>query len=169
MKNIDAKTLKQWMDDGQVFLVDVREPAEHAAQKIMGSHLHPLSKICCKALPKTSKKMVVHCQKGARGTNACLKLESENSDLELYHLEGGIEAWQAAGFGVESSGNKVLPLDRQVQLVIGLCVLMGSLLGYFVNINFIWLAAFFGAGLTFAALTGFCGLAFVVAKMPWNR
>jgi hypothetical protein len=28
---------------------------------------------------------------------------------------------------------------------------------------------FVGAGLTFAGLTNICGMAFVLARMPWNR
>jgi hypothetical protein len=63
----------------------------------------------------------------------------------------------------------LLPLDRQVQLTIGLGVLIGSLLAYFVNPMFFLLTGFFGAGLTFAGLSGTCGLAMVMAKMPWNQ
>ncbi|MCI1294357.1 MAG: DUF2892 domain-containing protein, partial [Acetobacter sp.] len=61
------------------------------------------------------------------------------------------------------------PLDRQVQLIIGLLVLTGSLLGFFVSPWYFLLTGFFGAGLTVAGLTGFCGLARVVAHAPWNR
>jgi hypothetical protein len=56
-----------------------------------------------------------------------------------------------------------------VQLIIGLLVLTGSLLGFFVSPWYFLLTGFFGAGLTVAGLTGFCGLARVVAHAPWNR
>jgi hypothetical protein len=48
-------------------------------------------------------------------------------------------------------------------------VLIGSLLAYFVNPLFFLMTGFFGAGLTFAGLSGFCGLAVLMAKMPWNQ
>jgi len=32
-----------------------------------------------------------------------------------------------------------------------------------------WLSAFVGAGLAFASLTNTCGMALLLAKMPWNR
>jgi hypothetical protein len=58
---------------------------------------------------------------------------------------------------------------RQVQLVIGVLALTGSLLAIFVNPLFALLPAFLGAGLTLAGSTGWCGLALLLAKMPWNR
>ena len=42
-------------------------------------------------------------------------------------------------------------------------LLVGSAAGFFA------LAAFVGAGLTFAGATGFCGMARLLAHMPWNR
>ncbi len=166
---INAHTAKQWLDAQEAILIDVREPAEHDAQKIPGAALQPVGSICCGELPATDKKILIHCQKGARGNNACQKLLAENDALEVYNIEGGIEAWQKAGLPIEGGGKKMLPLDRQVQLTIGLSVLIFSLFGYFVNPAFALGAAFFGAGLTNAGLTGWCGLARLMAKMPWNK
>lgn len=169
-KTIDSKTLKNWLEKGEAVLVDVREPAEHAASNIDGAVLLPLGKINKTSLPLCAgKKLVIHCQKGRRGEMACKKLISENPNLDVYNLEGGIEAWSTNGFAVISSGKVFLPLDRQVQLTVGVCVLIGSLMGYFISPKFFLLTGFFGAGLTFAGLTGFCGLALLIAKMPWNK
>ncbi|HEU5047577.1 MAG TPA: rhodanese-like domain-containing protein [Rickettsiales bacterium] len=168
--SIDAATLKRWLESGEAVVVDVREPGEYEAECIEGAALVPLATICKQRLPIASgKKLVVHCRSGKRGASACEKLLAEDPALEIYHLEGGLSAWEQAGFEVKRSGKFFLPLDRQVQLTIGLCVLLGSLLTYFVNPLFVLLTGFFGAGLTFAGLSGFCGLAMVMAKMPWNR
>lgn len=169
VKTIDALTAKQWLSEGQAVLIDVREPTEHASQKITGAKLHPVGSICCGDLPSREKKIIIYCQKGMRGSNACQKLMAENDELDIYNLEGGIEAWQQAGLAIEQGHKKVLPLDRQVQLTIGLSVLILSLLAYFVNPAFAFGAAFFGAGLTNAGLTGWCGLAKLMALMPWNK
>jgi len=169
IKNIDAPTLKKWLDNQEAVLIDVREPAEHKTANIPDSILKPSGSICCGDIPDLGKKIVLHCQKGMRGNSACQKLVGENSDLEVYNLEGGIEAWQQAGFPTGTHGGKTLPLDRQVQLTIGSSVLLFSLLAYFVNPIFSLAAAFFGAGLVNAGLTGWCGLAKLMAKMPWNR
>jgi hypothetical protein len=42
-------------------------------------------------------------------------------------------------------------------------------LGLLVHPAFFGLAAFVGAGLAFAGLTGFCGMARLLALAPWNR
>lgn len=170
LKTVTAGTLKGWLDKGEAVLVDVREPSEHSAQSIKGAVLMPLAKVNLGALPDiTGKKLVVHCQAGRRGGAACERLLAENPTLDVYNLEGGIAAWMQLGQEVNSSKGVFLPLDRQVQLTIGLCLLLGSLLGYYVSPLFFLFTGFFGAGLSFAGLTGFCGLALIMAKMPWNQ
>lgn len=170
IKAINAATLKSWLDKGEAMLVDVREPAEHHAEFIPGATLIPLGGICAQALPDAGgKKLVVHCKAGKRGGMACEKLLSENPNLEIYNLEGGLDAWNKAGLEVKTSGKFFLPLDRQVQLAIGIGVVTGSALGYFVNPVWFLLSGFFGLGLINAGLTGWCGLARLMARMPWNQ
>ena len=155
VSSIDANTLKTWLKNGEAVLVDVREPAEHHAEKIPGAVLVPLASVSKATLPEyKGKKLVVHCLAGKRGGTACEKLLGEDPSLEIYNLEGGIKAWTGAGLSVSKSGGFFLPLDRQVQLTIGLSVLTGSLLGYYVSPKFFLLTGFFGAGLTFAGLSG---------------
>lgn len=170
MRNVDAKTLKQWLDRGEAVLVDVREPAEHRAEHIGGAALVPLSSARLAALPEhEGRKLVVHCLKGGRGAKACELLLAEDPALDVYNLEGGLGAWRDAGYAVNSSGRFFLPLDRQVQLTVGLGVLAGSLVAWLVSPAFLLLTGFFGAGLCFAGLSGFCGMARLLAAMPWNR
>lgn len=170
LKSIDATTLRAWLDAGEAVLVDVREPGEHGAQRIPGAFHLPLARVCTLELPDTARKrLVMHCKAGKRGAAACEKLLAEDPNLELYNLEGGLDAWAQAGYEVKASGKFFLPLDRQVQLTIGTGVLAGVILGYAVHPGFLLLAALFGAGLMNAALTGWCGLALVMAKMPWNQ
>lgn len=169
IKTIDVATLKRWMNTGEAVVVDVREPAEHASEKIDGAMLVPLATVSKHTIPSTvGKKLVIHCRSGKRSASACEKLLAEDPNLEVYNLEGGISAWGAAGNQIASSGKFFLPLDRQVQLTIGLGVLIGSLLAYFVNPLFFLLTGFFGAGLIFAGVSGFCGLLIFMGKMPWN-
>jgi hypothetical protein len=58
---------------------------------------------------------------------------------------------------------------RQVQLVVGTLVLGTSILAALVSPWFLLLTGFFGAGLVFAGATGTCGMASMLAAMPWNR
>jgi hypothetical protein len=48
-------------------------------------------------------------------------------------------------------------------------VLAGVGLGTLVHPGFYALSAFAGAGLIVAGTTGFCGMALILARAPWNR
>ncbi|MDP1723641.1 MAG: rhodanese-like domain-containing protein [Alphaproteobacteria bacterium] len=170
IKNVDAATLKRWMDSGEAVVVDVREPAEHDAEKIQGATLVPLGTVTKSSVPCCEgKKLVIHCRSGKRGASACEKLLAEDPNLEVYNLEGGISAWGAAGHSIVASGKFFLPLDRQVQLAIGLMLIASSVLGAIFSPVWFLLTGLIGVGLTFAGFTGFCGLAMMMAKMPWNK
>jgi hypothetical protein len=58
---------------------------------------------------------------------------------------------------------------RQVQIGAGSVVVVGVLLGYFVAQPWMLIALAMGAGLVFAGITGWCGMAKVLALMPWNK
>jgi len=167
VKTVDPATLRKWLDQGSAALIDVREPAEHRARHIGQARPIPLGKIDASVLPQ-GRRIVVHCQKGGRGASACEKLTRQNPELEIYNLAGGIEAWVSAGFPI-TTGESVLPLDRQVQLTIGITLVVASALTLLVSPLFGLITGVFGLGLTLAGATGFCGLARVMACAPWNR
>jgi rhodanese-related sulfurtransferase len=43
MQDVEATTLKVWLEQGEALLIDVREPPEHAAEHIPDARLLPLS------------------------------------------------------------------------------------------------------------------------------
>ena len=88
---------------------------------------------------------------------------------EAYIVEGGIEAWKKAGLPVARDRSQPIEIQRQVMIAAGSLVLLGVLLGQFVAPAFYAVPAFVGAGLTFAGTTGWCGMAKLLALMPWNR
>ncbi len=150
-------------------LVDVREPVEYAEEHITGAKLIPLGQLEKRVAEiDRNSPLVLMCRSGKRGGEALKKLQALGFTSGR-NLEGGILAWKAAGLPVGTSGKKVLPLMQQVQLTIGLGVLTGAILSLTVNPNWVFLCAFFGAGLTMAGSTGWCGLAILMSKMPWNR
>jgi len=66
-------------------------------------------------------------------------------------------------------GKNAIALERQVRIADGSLVLLGTALGAFVHPAFRTLPAFVGAGLVFAGVTDTCGMAMLLARMPWNR
>lgn len=84
-------------------------------------------------------------------------------------LEGGIDAWAAAGLPIDEDRRQPIEIQRQVQIAAGLLVLAGVALGLLAHPAFLGISAFVGAGLTLAGVTGFCGMAKLLALAPWNR
>lgn len=170
--DVDPATVRSWLESGEAVLVDVREPDEHARERIDGTTLVPLSRFDAEQLgAETGRRLVLHCRSGMRSKDACRRaLASGALEAEIYNLAGGIEAWKRAGLPVERTcAAPRLGVLRQVQLVIGLGVVTGSVLAVLVSPWFAGLSIFFGAGLLLAGTTGHCPLASMLANMPWNR
>lgn len=168
------REVQQWLRDGEALLVDVREPDEHAREHIAGARLVPLSRFDPRRAAdglQPGQRLVLHCRGGRRSADAArMAAPLCEAGVRVISLAGGIEAWKRENLPVEvnrqASGISVM---RQVQLTIGAGVLIGSALAWFLHPAFIAIPAFFGAGLMFAGATGTCGLAAVIARMPWNR
>jgi rhodanese-related sulfurtransferase len=151
-------------------LVDIREADEYARERIPGSRHHALSRID-KIMPvgKDGEILVFHCRSGARTRGNAARLAAAAGRCEAYILDGGIDAWKKAGLPVTIDRSRPIELMRQVQIAAGSLVLLGAALGFFLAPAFHALSAFVGAGLLVAGATGFCGMARLLALMPWNR
>lgn len=151
-------------------LVDVREPDEHARERIPGARNLPLSRLAEAELAVPAGRPVLfHCRSGARTAGQAAQLAAKAGGCEAYIVEGGLEAWKRAGLPVALDRRQPLELMRQVQIAAGSMVLLGVVLGALVAPGFYALSGFVGAGLVFAGVTGTCGLARVLRLMPWNR
>jgi sulfur dioxygenase len=148
-------------------LVDVRTPLEFESEHIEGALNIPLEQLEARAEEIAEPgDLVIVCRTSVRATIAAESLARTGRRARV--LDGGMLAWRRARLPVRE-GRRRLAVDRQVQLIAGSMVLTGVILGIAVNPWFLGLAAFFGAGLTFAGATGTCGLALVLMKLPWNR
>lgn len=148
-------------------VLDVRSGLEYESEHIEGSVNVPLEELANRldTLPSDGD-LVLVCRSGIRATMGAESLSRMGRRARV--LEGGILAWRRARLPLRE-GRKRLAVDRQVQLVAGGMVLIGSALAAFVNPWFLVVPAFFGAGLAFAGATGTCGLALVLMRLPWNR
>ncbi len=163
----DAKRL---LDQGAV-LVDIREADEHARENIPGARLMSLSKLDAADLAlHEGKPVIFHCKSGARTKGNAARLSAKvGGACEAFIVEGGIDAWKKAGLPVSVDRRQPLELQRQVQIGAGGMALFGTLLGLFFSPSFFIVPAFVGAGLMVAGITGFCGMARILVKAPWNR
>ncbi len=77
-------------------ILDVREPAEHAARHIEGSLLIPLAHLPERlAEIPTDRDIIIHCKMGGRSAKALAYLKSQGF-TRIRHLKGGLDAWPAA-------------------------------------------------------------------------
>lgn len=171
IKTIDPKTLKMWLDNNEAILIDVRDKIEHNQECIDCATLIPLGEFSADKVPAADKKIVIHCRSGARSAAACAKLLEDMPNADVYNLEGGILAWSKSGYNSKNttSAKTCISIERQIFIIIGTFVLIGTLLGYFFNSLFLIIPAFFGAGLVFAGTTNCCIMAKILACMPWNK
>jgi rhodanese-related sulfurtransferase len=171
--SVTVRELNRRLAAGQAAeLLDVRTPGEYAAGHVPGTKLIPLDELdptaFCLERGAADKPLYILCQSGGRARKAIEKLERAGvQDCVL--VEGGTQAWLDAGLPVNRSESRVLPLMRQVQVTIGIISATGAALALAVNPWFAVLPLITGCGLLFAGITGYCGLALLLAKMPWNR
>lgn len=168
--DLSPREVVDLLKSGRARIIDVREPDEHRAERIAEAALHPSGSLDPAAFGrKPGEILVVHCRSGRRGLDAVQRMRAAGH-AETFNLEGGIEAWRAAGLPtLRTAGASRLPIMRQVQIVVGTCVAVFTALGFLVNQWFLVVPAFMGCGLLFAGLTGTCGMAAMLGVMPWNR
>ncbi len=146
-------------------MVDIRGADEFARAHARGAENRPLDGL----EPIDGEAPVVFlCRSGMRTAAHADRLAACGPD-ESYCLEGGLEAWRKAGLPIEEDASQPLEIMRQVQIAAGLLVLGGVLLGLSLDPLWLGLPALVGAGLTFAGASGWCGMARLLALMPWNR
>jgi rhodanese-related sulfurtransferase len=168
---MQAETLAQQLQQGTLIQVlDVRTPAEFESVHIPGSYNLPLDQLGTHRGvlgAGTQQPLVLVCRSGTRAREAQVLLHSAGREsIEI--LEGGLVAWEQAGLPVER-GRARWSMERQVRGVAGGLVLAGAVGGLFVWRPLGALAAFVGGGLLYSALTDTCGMAALLARLPYNR
>ena len=170
---IEALELKNLMQNDTIDLIDVRTPVEYKQGHILGARLHPLQNLNVEEIrtsrPEDAKgPTYILCKAGSRARKAAIELKK--AEINCCVVTGGTEACLDASFPSQSDAScKVISLERQVRIASGSLILAAAILSYLVNISFVGISAFVGAGLVFAGVTDTCGMGMFLAKMPWNR
>lgn len=171
MKTITAHDAYDLLQSGKAVLIDVREPDEFAQEHIAYATSVPLGtveQVVSGLKVPDDMNIIMQCMRGKRGEQACCIMGACDARPYL-NIDGGIEAWKAAGLPVIGASGPKISIFRQVQMIVGTLILALVLLG-FAGLTFgFMLAGLFGGALAFAGLTGWCGLAMVLRGMPWNR
>lgn len=153
-----------------VRLLDVRTPAEFETAHIGGAYNVPLDTLgehSREIRDNVALPVVLVCQSGQRARKAEEALTTAGM-ANLHVLDGGVNGWITAGFPVVR-GPKRLSLERQVRIAAGALAAIGGVLGAFVNAPLGLIATVVGGGLVFAGITDTCGMAMLLARLPYNR
>lgn len=167
LPHIDVAKAKRLVASGAL-LVDIRESDEYSRESIPGATNSPLSELAPRSLGKEGGLVLFHCRAGSR-TAANAQALAGAARCEAMIVDGGIEAWKAAGLAVASRKSAPIEIMRQVQIAAGSAVLLGVLLGAFVSPLLAALPAAIGAGLVFSGVSGTCMLGTMLRRMPWNQ
>lgn len=173
MKHISIPAFKEVIEsetnNPTVDFINVCTPAEYKEKHIKGVRNVPLDTLPMQVAEFNQKETIyIHCRSGNRGRQAIEKLRTLGVTAELVNVEGGLLAWEEAGHETGSHTNR-LPVMRQVFIGAGGLVLGGVLLTHLVNYNFILVPLFVSLGLLVSGVTGWCGMALMLSKMPWNK
>lgn len=172
LPTISPQEFAREYQNGRVDLLDVRTPVEFRELHIQGARNVPLDRLDPRQLAQDrngngQQPLYVVCRSGSRASQAVEKLRAAGLS-NVVHVEGGTLALAEAGLPVVR-GRKAVSLERQVRIAAGSLVLLGAVLGWLVHPAFVGLAAFVGAGLVFSGVTDTCGMALILARMPWNQ
>lgn len=170
-KIIDPSNISNLQKQGAL-LVDVRTPAEYGEKHLADAINIPLGdlteeKILAICGGSKSAQIIFLCASGMRSKQASEKL-SQTGFENISTVDGGTNACVALGLNIIKGAASVISLERQVRIAAGGLVLLGVIFSYYIVPAFILLSAFVGAGLIFAGVTDTCGMAMILAKMPWN-
>lgn len=173
MKHITVESFKELLSIEQanpaIDFINVCTPVEYKEKHIPGVRSVPLDELHQHVEEfKNKEKIFVHCRSGKRGEKAIQTLQSLGVQAELYNVEGGLLAWENAGFITRSIHNR-LPLMRQTLIAAGSLILLAHLLFLAFGPSALFLSLVVGIGLLTAGLTGWCGMALLLARAPWNK
>jgi sulfur-carrier protein adenylyltransferase/sulfurtransferase len=97
-----AEAQRELSGDGDLVLLDTREPHEYAEAHLEGGILVPPAEVMSRIeslVPDRSQRVVLYCRTGARSARAAYQLQEAGYE-NVANVAGGIEAWQDLGLPV---------------------------------------------------------------------
>ncbi len=101
VRNVDVATLKTDKERGDIKLVDVRTPEEFASGHVPGAVNLPLDQVGARIgeVDAPGAEVYLVCRSGGRSAKAADLLVAQG--YATVNVQGGTEAWKAAGYPVE--------------------------------------------------------------------
>jgi rhodanese-related sulfurtransferase len=168
LTKLTPQRVAELLQHKEAVLIDIREADEFARLHVAGALSRPLSAFESAHVGiKPGQDVVFTCKTGMRTNANCARLAAA-VEGQAFVLEGGLDGWTSAGLPTAENRKAPLEMMRQVQIGAGALVLASVTLGIALHPAFLALAMFVGAGQAVAGVTGWCGMAKVLARAPWN-
>lgn len=173
-ESVSASDLGSLLAAGKaIHLVDVRTPAEFAECHVRGARLVSLDTLNPHRLVEELKRregepIYLLCKSGARATRAAAQFHAAGI-AHVTVVAGGTDACVTAGVPVERGVRRGVPLEGQVRIGLGLFLLIVWICARYVHPGFDYVVPGFAVSMMITGYTGFCGMALILARAPWNR
>jgi rhodanese-related sulfurtransferase len=175
MKTVSAQQAHDMLLENDALLIDVRTDQEFQQEHIpyaLSIPLEQLEQVLDSLSLRKGQLLLFHCQKGKRGEMACdITLNKFADKFTIVNVEGGFEAWQTAKLPIvkaNQTGPKI-SIAKQLQLLFSTTILVMLLLNFMGYSSALIVVAIIALMMLISNLTGFCGLAILLRKMPWNQ
>ena len=94
------------LEEGEIQLVDVRQPEEHEAGRIAGGRLVELNRLASEVESiDRDRPVVFYCRSGSRSAMATQAFR--DAGFDAYNMAGGMLEWNAAGLPIDPPGGYV--------------------------------------------------------------
>jgi rhodanese-related sulfurtransferase len=101
MKSVDKETLSKWLEQPDLFLMDVRSDSawDRGIAKIKHAHRFAPDKLpqMVQDIPK-NRKLVIYCEDGKTNCPLMAQELEKMGFVNLYILEGGFQVWKGKEF-----------------------------------------------------------------------
>lgn len=151
-------------------VLDVRSAAEFEHGHIAGAYnvpLHLLAEHAAEMRAATGHPVVLVCQSGQRARRAEDVLRVAGLTA-VRVLDGGMAAWQRDGLPLRRIRARI-SLERQVRMLAGSLAASGALAALVIHPWWAVVPLAIGSGLAIAGATDTCGMALLLARLPYNR
>ena len=171
-KTINAQNFLKLQKESSPCVIDLRTAAECQSESLHQTLNIPVQELTIETFDKATDELnpdepiYLLCQSGKRAEIAVKKLKDSNKSLVI--IEGGLNTLKAEGAEIVVGTTKAISLERQVRIAAGLIVMLGVIMSVFINEWYLLIPVFVGTGLVYAGISDNCGMALILARMPWN-
>jgi rhodanese-related sulfurtransferase len=148
---LSAQQAHEWINQKEAILIDVRSltsyKALHIANSLHATHGDMIPELI---ISNPTERVILLCQHGDHAAQITSALQQKSipalESVLFYVLDGGLNAWRNAHLPVVRDTDIAMPIDRQVQIAVGIILLVAGLFSWLFSVDYRdfghWIGAF---------------------------